>query len=372
MMKAGLTGLIRAEKGQALVLAVILLLIGGLIAAPLLAYMGTGLITGEVYEKRTAELYAADAGWEDAVWKIQSGEVVLCPGQPHYSYNVSDVNGKKIDVVITLVNNTTNSVTYRIESTATGGGSGTTVESYVKFTPGAELNIFSGALASATTITLGKDSTVNGDVYHCGVFDPGNGSTINGTDQGCAPFPDASQNLAFANAFKDDALSGGEPWPATDLKSSTPLGPKYIDGDLTASRDVTITLAGTVYVKGSIRFENTITITGSGSLVAEGDIYFKKLANYTVTGDSIIMSLNGDITLKKSDPDHTLTINALIYAPNGTITFDKDTTVFGGVVGESIVADKEGSFTFVPKTSWDLPGGLPGAYAIQTYSITRS
>jgi len=64
--------LIKDESGQALVLTLLMLLISGLIAAPLLSYMGTGLLSGEVYETRTAELYAADAGVEDAIWKIEN------------------------------------------------------------------------------------------------------------------------------------------------------------------------------------------------------------------------------------------------------------------------------------------------------------
>jgi hypothetical protein len=73
--KIDIKRLIRDEKGYALVLAIILLLISGLIIAPLLSFMGTGLLVGEVHEKRTAELYAADAGVEDAIWEIQRGIV---------------------------------------------------------------------------------------------------------------------------------------------------------------------------------------------------------------------------------------------------------------------------------------------------------
>ena len=65
-MKTIMKRLVRDEKGAALVLVLILLLISGLIIGPLLSYMGTGLITGGVYETRTDELYAADAGVEDA------------------------------------------------------------------------------------------------------------------------------------------------------------------------------------------------------------------------------------------------------------------------------------------------------------------
>jgi len=74
-MKITVNRLIRDEKGQALVLALILLVVGGLIVAPLLAHMGTGLITGQVYENSMYLLYAADAGVEDALWQIENEQL---------------------------------------------------------------------------------------------------------------------------------------------------------------------------------------------------------------------------------------------------------------------------------------------------------
>ena len=61
---------IKDERGAALLLVLILLLVGGLIIPPLLSYMGSGLIAGQMYEKRTEELYAADSGVEYALYQI--------------------------------------------------------------------------------------------------------------------------------------------------------------------------------------------------------------------------------------------------------------------------------------------------------------
>lgn len=65
----------RQEKGQAFILVLILLLVGGLIIAPLLAFMGTGLKSGQVFERKTNELYAADSGIEDGIWQIKYDEL---------------------------------------------------------------------------------------------------------------------------------------------------------------------------------------------------------------------------------------------------------------------------------------------------------
>ncbi len=83
------------EKGQALILVLILLLVGALIITPLLSYMGTGLKTGQVYEKKTDGLYAADAGVEDALWRIKYSEV------PTELYPLTElVNEMSVSVVI--------------------------------------------------------------------------------------------------------------------------------------------------------------------------------------------------------------------------------------------------------------------------------
>jgi len=91
-MKRKLKELVREETGQAFILVLILLLLGGLIMAPLLGFMGTGLKAGQAYEQRMAELYAADAGIEDAILKIMNG---LAP----IEYGLT-VNGKDVWVQI--------------------------------------------------------------------------------------------------------------------------------------------------------------------------------------------------------------------------------------------------------------------------------
>ena len=158
-----------------------------------------------------------------------------------------------------------------------------------------------------------------------------------------------------------------------DISESQNLGPIYIPGNLDISKEVTINLEGVVYVEGYIKCEKTLSIIGEGSLVAEGDIYLSKLADYTVTGDSIIMSLNGDITLKKSDAADELSIQAFVYAPNGTIFLDKDMTVVGSVIGAGIEIDKDGSFNYVAKASgFEFPPVVVFGGEIISYSISQS
>lgn len=66
-----------------MILALILLLLTGLIIAPLLSFMSTGLIIQRKQEQRALELYAADAGVEDALWKIQHDQIPPENDQPY-------------------------------------------------------------------------------------------------------------------------------------------------------------------------------------------------------------------------------------------------------------------------------------------------
>lgn len=94
----------KKESGQALVLALILMLLGFLIIAPLLAYMGTGLKVGRLYEKKMDELYAADAGVEDAIYKIVNDYAVGLAENESYSYTLTglqEVNSLPINVTVT-------------------------------------------------------------------------------------------------------------------------------------------------------------------------------------------------------------------------------------------------------------------------------
>ena len=118
-MKNVVDRILRGERGAAMMLVLILLLVSGLIVASLLSYMGTGLLAGEVYEERTAQLYAVDAGVEDAIWKIQNSDGYLpcSPGSPPRNYTITDINGQNVVITITsiaLYQDTTNLTgTYR-------------------------------------------------------------------------------------------------------------------------------------------------------------------------------------------------------------------------------------------------------------------
>jgi hypothetical protein len=134
-VKETVNRMMRDEKGRALELVLILLAVGGLVMAPLLSLMSSGLLSGQVYEKKTDELYAADAGVEDAIWRIQTNNLTFDANDRAYPEPFT-VNDRNVNVTVYLedVDPTAcgKNFTYQILSTAVSAdGSETEVEAHV-------------------------------------------------------------------------------------------------------------------------------------------------------------------------------------------------------------------------------------------------
>jgi hypothetical protein len=90
IMKTIVKEAIRDQKGAALTLVLILLVLGGLIMAPLLGLMSAGLMSGRVYENNMYVLYAADAGVDDGLWQVRNVELAdRFPDYDEYDYSMA-------------------------------------------------------------------------------------------------------------------------------------------------------------------------------------------------------------------------------------------------------------------------------------------
>ncbi len=110
--KSVLWRLSSGESGQALIIVLIFLVLGSLTLVPTLTHIGTALKTGEIYEEKTNEIYAADAGIEDAIWQIKYDGLESIFESPNYNYIFSSnasyilddpVNGFSTNVTISNV-----------------------------------------------------------------------------------------------------------------------------------------------------------------------------------------------------------------------------------------------------------------------------
>jgi hypothetical protein len=327
-MRIVISKLIKNEGGQAMILALVLLLVGGLITAPLLGLAGNGVLNGEVYENRTAELYTADAGVEDALWRIQHGDVALCPGNPSHHYTIPDVNGDSVDVTITSItdfegaSNLTG--TYRIESTATRDGSGTGIEVYV--TAANKYGDYGDVLGQVITC-LDEITLMPGtEVY------PEEGEHAP-TEYYGGDWPTLEELIDF---YLGD-VEGGTHYDSDTVIDiagvDMELGPIYVDGELiiknSSNTPATLTLTGTVYATGDTLIGSTgkdftldlngctifvasdsadpqkalwiggkCTVVGSGTIIAVGDMYFEPNTEAGVTDPIFVMSILGTTSVQ--------------------------------------------------------------------------
>jgi hypothetical protein len=333
-MKIAVTRLIRDEKGAALAMALMLLLIGGLITAPLLSYLGTGLLAGEVYEARTAELYAVDAGIEDAIWKIQKkdGYLPCSPGSPPRNYTITDINDRNVDITITsiaLYQGVTNLTgTYLVESTTSGNGSGTKIEAYIEGVNiyGDYGDILGNVLTSLDEIDLKPGTNIT----------PSEGEH-SPVEYYSYAWPTAEELISF---YLDDVEDGTHYYEDTviDLAGvDMELGPLYVEGELTihnsSNTPATLTVTGTIYSteetlicygvsqnkdmtldlnnqtifvasnstgsgQEALKIGDKCTLVGSGSVIAIGDIYFKPNTEAGVTDPVFVLSVVGTTSVQ--------------------------------------------------------------------------
>ncbi|MDD4923683.1 MAG: hypothetical protein PHF74_02450 [Dehalococcoidales bacterium] len=407
----------KGERGLALIYALLALALGAVITVPLLSLMNTGLVAAQVNEDKTLELYAADAGIDDAIWKLNNCRLVmdagmqfnyyyidpetgleidyfgyLPPSDPYIPlevvqiyYDINDINGYQVKVEI-LYLNALSGGTYRVTSTAyeTDISDGTKVETIIASF--VNLRAFQSALVSSGSIDFKKDTfVIGGDILCGGDIDDGDMETYLHLSEGAEVFenvPKAIMDTYFpspeelaekALEYENEAKEGDIYETGQNLYSTgSPYGSMYIDGNLTVGNNQEVEINGTVYVTGSISFGNNAYLSGNCKLVAEGDITFQ---NWQSTGEDsmfMIFSIGGSIDLGQD-----FNGRALIYAPTGDVTFKNWANVLGSVIcgGQVDVIEleigKEFTITYDPiySDTFELPGVIVGALVL-TYSIS--
>jgi len=350
--------IISDENGKVLILTLILLVVGGLILTPLLGLMITGIAAGQVYEKKTDELYAADAGVEDAICKINH-QVEELPDPPcgggdpeSWCYSIADVNGKSVEITITYVNN----LTYQVVSIATGNGSRTEVEAYV----------------TRTIITADYSGISNNVITSPCDYDLQGPSQVNppeGEEHG--PVGNYTGDWPTAEVLSDvywEDVEDEIPYTSDTLDVedyADGLGPLYRDGTLkiinTGTAGLSVTLNGTIYITSNtligmtdqnfildlngqtifveddtgaapeddpcnpsenqwaLRIGTKCTMTGSGCIIAVGGIEFKPNLDCSPDDHIFVLSIRGRTHMQPNGDFYgTLAGLAEVYIQNGT------------------------------------------------------
>lgn len=304
-----------------MLLVLVVFVFSSLVMVPLLNFIGTGIVTAREQGLHVQEIYAAEAGVHDAIWKVK----YVAPGvpkevsDPPLQYTIAGgVNGKTVDVTISYIDSTT----YRVHSLATYPATGH------KSTIDSDLNAGSGgldfadftdkAMTSPGTITTKTSDIINGDIWTGTGFDGNadlNGTCTIATVSGW-PAPDEMETYFGYQADESSPYSDGVITVSTQGQS----GPLYAYTASNPTRTYTLTgegtLTGTLYIDGSLSFDNaanidlngqTIFVTGTisnspqtiisgpGGLIAVGDINFSP----QVSGDYLfVMSISGQINFQ--------------------------------------------------------------------------
>src|SRR4030042_2611025 len=91
-----LKNILKNESGQVLPMALVLLVLGGLLIVPMLSLMTTSLNANRMVDVKTSATYAADAGIQDALWKMGDGVDLFASGD---SYDLTEnLNGMTVTV----------------------------------------------------------------------------------------------------------------------------------------------------------------------------------------------------------------------------------------------------------------------------------
>ena len=404
------------EKGAALVMVLILLLISGLIIGPLLSYMGTGLITGEVYEKRTAELYAADAGVEDAIWSI--GHQSIPPGlwqesddQPGWwMYEYPEpliVNGKSVDVTVyrkDLDPTCGQELIYRILATAVtedGGGvasiaTTTTVEAYLSASYMDFSSLLDNAIVSDNSITIYNGVHVTGNVTSGGTVDDKTNGDIDGTvtENVELDWPSSEALSAYyLNQVKDGVNYYGDTLIDLEGNSCPPgpiyktidriretidwpdgLGPLKVNGtlDITSSNNqevVTLRLNDTLYITSDTKiygptanepYRLNIDLNGQTIFVESSTAGAKnalEVKDCTIIGSGCIIAV-GDVYFAPKGDVGGEDDFVLVMSIEGATTLQPSGTFYGCIAGDISVEAKSGTDAVIINTGLAEGKGL--------------
>jgi hypothetical protein len=348
--------ILKKEAGQALPMALVLLVLGGFLVVPTLGLMTTNLTANRQIDRNNLELYAADAGVENLLWNIQDDPGILPAEGTPKTINLQDQTINGMSTVTTTISNEGNH-NYKITSTATSpGADGHNTEIVVYINCLNFTHLLEGAITSNGDLTI-RNSTVTGNVYYADDKSV-TGSTLDPPE----PIQEEQTNwptwddlsLSYLDDVAGHDYTGPNPLFINTL-SPCELGPLYRDGSLTIDNNtngLTLTLNGTIYVTGNLIFgqsknytlnlnnqtifvhgtegatwaidfpSNSITVIGSGCIIAAGNIRFMPGMSSNDQEYVLVMSLTGKTYMKPGGPFYgSLVGDAEVEIQNGTLTW---------------------------------------------------
>ena len=366
----GKSNLRKAESGQVLIFVVLALALSLIILPPLLSFGFGANRSSQIRQERMKQLYAADAGIQDAYMKIKT-----IGGNYTADYIIGAVNGYDVHVVVANPGFETYDVTSTASTPPTAGitRSDLIVTSHTGLTDYAEY--LSSALISRGNIGIQPGSVVNGNVTLNGTLDNkgtincGGGLTNNQCVKSNAPaWPTHDELWDWYSGNVSGHPYGNNTFPASGDPTVVPSngqvtvlapceytpadGTLNIDGPPVGQAYGNFTLNGTLYVHGGLTFskkkdgsipaninvylnghtlystgdliiKDPVTLYGPGSVIAEGAITFYPKITPGDTSFIFVLSVNGSVDVQPSGNFYgTLAgVSSIGLAPGNTITW---------------------------------------------------
>ncbi|MFC1911106.1 hypothetical protein ACFLXM_00325 [Chloroflexota bacterium] len=388
IMKSIVREATREETGSVFIIVLVLLVVGGLVLTPLLGLMSTGLVSGQVYEKKTDELYAADAGVEDAIWRIQANNLTFGANNSSDPWQLA-VNNRAVHVIVYREDLDPTpcgeDFRYQILSTAITHASGgtaaidssTTIDAHVapivEYYPSImdHLVTIQGSLTKTEVNDLNQDLakleiTCPAECTDCAVCGKAYDyyteyDQIPAECRGCVAvynFPAAAWPTAdylSARYWEDVKDEVPDPRGNIDLHGvDREEGPLYRDDTLeivnSSATPATLTLTGTLYITGDTKIGESkggkdLTLDLNGHTVFVSSTTAKALSiggQCGVQGPGLIIAV-GDINFAPKSVIGGDQNPVFIFSVRGTTTVQPSGAWCGAIAGKQYVEVKSGN-----------------------------
>lgn len=335
--------ILKKETGQALPIALILLVLGGLLVVPTLGLVSTSLNANRQVDTRNLELYAADAGVESILWNVRYNQqnFPLPANGNQTALPLFNLDGRAVNANIS---NQANLYTITSVSTSPDGHVTTIVCSLdIVSGGGAVFNYAITALNGPITLSGSSDTTsgptlndgdvyangnisligsakINGDATSTGQVTTQGSSTVTGTStQQAQPIvpPTAQMNAIIASTLataQNVNCTSCAAYTYTGTTWSPPAGTYY--GAQNAKYNMTIGGSGTWIFNDpvcvGVDTNSNLTINGSASVTFKGPVK---------VGGTLTVNTSGTVIFGDQTSDTVCTGRGLTIGSSGSVTF---------------------------------------------------
>ncbi len=366
------------KKGSILVIALLVMVVGGIIMAGLFLYLNTSLLFVSRSEAEAVNFYAADSGIEEGIswlqrgqvendwWECDDGDPQQCERDPY------TINQRDVDVEVEKASEYDDQ-TYKITSIATSdSGTGTTIVSYVSVEEQISLVTLANALISHGDLKgSGLNEVDGGAIYVNDLlnWDDGQGDLPTQEDE----IPDWPVAEELKSSYLEE-VSELAPYPEgiiiCDLEYSLESLRRMGDLEIIGGTDpVKITLEGTIYVAGNLWLDlsGAVIDMNGHTIFVEGNI--EDIASGTTfVGSGAVLAIGNVVIASNvtSDPEGYL----LLMSVSGMLTAGSDNIIYGTVAGYTLVeVGSDNDFLYTGDSDVEAPYIADFPSHIITYDI---